>query len=76
MYEVAGTLRAQHLPPDLALATVSVLQHWADHTDQRTDLGSILRQLHVALSDPLSFSTPNPVQPADIEGWTEAPARH
>jgi 3-hydroxyisobutyrate dehydrogenase-like beta-hydroxyacid dehydrogenase len=46
MHEVADTLRAQHLPPDLALATASVLQHWADHTDQRTDLGSILQQLH------------------------------
>jgi hypothetical protein len=48
MHEVADTLRAQHLPPDLALATASVLVHWAGHTDQRNDLGSILRQLHIS----------------------------
>ncbi len=48
MHEVADALRAQHLPPDLALATAFVLQHWADHIDQRTDLDSILRQLHIS----------------------------
>ncbi len=48
MHEVATTLGAQHLPPDLALATADILQHWADTTiDQPTDLSSILRQLHL-----------------------------
>jgi 3-hydroxyisobutyrate dehydrogenase-like beta-hydroxyacid dehydrogenase len=47
MHEVATTLGAQHLPPDLALATAGILQHWADTTtDQPTDVSSILRQLH------------------------------
>jgi 3-hydroxyisobutyrate dehydrogenase-like beta-hydroxyacid dehydrogenase len=48
MHEVADTLSVQHLPPDLALATAAVLQHWADHTDQRTDPGSTLQQLHTS----------------------------
>jgi 3-hydroxyisobutyrate dehydrogenase-like beta-hydroxyacid dehydrogenase len=48
MHEVADTLRAQHLPPDLALATAAVLAHWADHVNQGTDLGGVLRQLHVS----------------------------
>jgi 3-hydroxyisobutyrate dehydrogenase-like beta-hydroxyacid dehydrogenase len=48
MHEVVDTLRAQHLPPDLALAAAAVLAHWADHTDQRTDLNSILQQLHIS----------------------------
>ncbi len=47
MHEVADTLGAQHLPRDLALATASILQLWVSGTDQRTDLGSILQQLHV-----------------------------
>lgn len=48
MREVASTLDAQRLPPDLALATADVLQHWAaTATDQPTDLDSILRQLHL-----------------------------
>lgn len=49
MHEVADTLRAQHLPPDLALATADILQHWADTTttDQLPDLASILRHLHL-----------------------------
>ncbi|MGH3899341.1 MAG: DUF1932 domain-containing protein [Pseudonocardiaceae bacterium] len=48
MHEVATTLHAQHLPADLALATADILQHWADiTTDQPTDLGTILRQLHL-----------------------------
>ncbi|MGH3694760.1 MAG: DUF1932 domain-containing protein [Pseudonocardiaceae bacterium] len=47
MHEVADTLRAQHLPPDLALATAEILRRWADTTtDQPPDLASILRQLH------------------------------
>ncbi|MDQ3764017.1 MAG: DUF1932 domain-containing protein [Actinomycetota bacterium] len=49
MHEVANTLGAQHLPPDLALATADILQHWADTTtDQPADPTSILRQLHVS----------------------------
>jgi 3-hydroxyisobutyrate dehydrogenase-like beta-hydroxyacid dehydrogenase len=47
MHEVAGTLDAAHLPPDLALATAAVLHHWADNTKGLTDLGSIVRQLHL-----------------------------
>lgn len=49
MHEVADTLRAQYLPPDLALATAEIMRHWADTTtaDQPPDLASILRQLHV-----------------------------
>jgi 3-hydroxyisobutyrate dehydrogenase-like beta-hydroxyacid dehydrogenase len=48
MREVASTLDAQRLPPDLALATADVLQRWAaTATDQPDDLGSILRQLHL-----------------------------
>ena len=48
MREVASTLDAQRLPPDLALATADVLQHWATTaTDQLADLSSILRQLHL-----------------------------
>ena len=47
MHEVADTLRAQHLPPDLALATAEILRRWADTTtEQPTDLTDILRQLH------------------------------
>lgn len=48
MHEVADSLRAQHLPPDLALATAEILRHWADTTtaDEPPDLASILRQLH------------------------------
>jgi len=47
MHEVATTLSAQHLPPDLALATASILAHWADTiTDQPADVSTILRQLH------------------------------
>ncbi len=47
MHEVADTLRAQHLPPDLALATAEILRRWAAATtDQPPDLASILRQLH------------------------------
>jgi hypothetical protein len=46
MLEVAETLGAQHLPPDLALATASVLERWATYADQQTDVGSILQQLH------------------------------
>lgn len=45
MHEVADTLNDQHLPTDLALATV--LQRWADTaTGQPTDPATILRQLH------------------------------
>lgn len=48
MREVASTLDAQRLPPDLALATADVLQRWAaTATDQPADLGSLLRQLHL-----------------------------
>ncbi|MGH3768623.1 MAG: DUF1932 domain-containing protein [Pseudonocardiaceae bacterium] len=47
MHEVADTLRAQHLPPDLALASAAILQHWADCPDQQTDLDNVLRQLHM-----------------------------
>lgn len=48
MHEVANTLGARQLPPDLALATAGILQHWADTTtDQPADLASILRQLHL-----------------------------
>ncbi len=48
MHEVATTLDAQHLPPDLALATAHILQHWANTTtNQPTDPGTILRQLHL-----------------------------
>ncbi|MGH3836370.1 MAG: DUF1932 domain-containing protein [Pseudonocardiaceae bacterium] len=48
MHEVADALGARQLPPDLALATADILQHWADTTtDQPTDLGTILRQLHL-----------------------------
>lgn len=47
MHEVADTLRAQHLPVDLALAIAEILQRWADSTtDQPTDVASILRNLH------------------------------
>lgn len=47
MHEVADTLSAQHLPTDLALATATILQHWADTvTGQSTDPATILRQLH------------------------------
>lgn len=47
MHEVADTLSAQNLPPDLALATADVLAHWADAmTDQPTDPVSILQRLH------------------------------
>lgn len=34
MHEVADTLRAQHLPPDLALAAAAVLQCWNDNTPE------------------------------------------
>jgi hypothetical protein len=38
---------AHHLPPDLALATASILERCAaGHTDQQTDLDSILQRLH------------------------------
>ncbi|MGH3961791.1 MAG: DUF1932 domain-containing protein [Pseudonocardiaceae bacterium] len=48
MHEVANALGAEHLPPDLALATADILQRWADTTTgQPTDLGTILRQLHL-----------------------------
>lgn len=48
MHEVADTLRAQHLTPDLALATAEIMQHWADSTaGEPADVASILRQLHV-----------------------------
>ena len=50
MHEVAETLRAQHLPPDLALATAALLHHWAGNTHNTTELtnpASILRYLHV-----------------------------
>lgn len=44
--EVADTLRAQHLPPDLALATADILQHWADATtDPAPDPATVLQQL-------------------------------
>ena len=46
MHEVANTLDAQRLPPNLAFATAGVLQHWAA-TDEPADLNSILRQLHL-----------------------------
>lgn len=46
MLEVAGSLQAQHLPPDLALATASILEQWARYGDQQADLDSILQQLH------------------------------
>ncbi|MGH4022786.1 MAG: DUF1932 domain-containing protein [Pseudonocardiaceae bacterium] len=46
MHEVADTLSNQHLPADLALATASILQRWADTaTGQPIDLATILRQL-------------------------------
>jgi hypothetical protein len=46
--EVADTLSAQHLPPDLALATANVLQRWADATtNQAPDPATVLPQLHV-----------------------------
>lgn len=46
LIEVADTLQAQQLPPELALATASVLQRWADHADQPAEVNSILQQLH------------------------------
>jgi len=47
MHEVADTLSDQHLPTDLALATATVLQYWADTaTGQPTDPATVLRQLH------------------------------
>lgn len=48
MHEVADTLSEQHLPSDLALATATILQHWADDITGGgpTDPASILRQLH------------------------------
>lgn len=47
MREVADTLTARHLPPDLALATAEVLQHWAEAaTDQTTDPATTLQHLH------------------------------
>lgn len=47
MHEVADTLNDQHLPTDLATATATVLQRWADaSTGQPTDPATILRQLH------------------------------
>jgi 3-hydroxyisobutyrate dehydrogenase-like beta-hydroxyacid dehydrogenase len=47
LHEVADTLSNQHLPTDLALATATVLQRWADTaTGQSTDPATILRQLH------------------------------
>jgi 3-hydroxyisobutyrate dehydrogenase-like beta-hydroxyacid dehydrogenase len=48
MREVASTLDAQRLPPNLALATADVLQHWAaTATDEPADVNSIVRQLHL-----------------------------
>lgn len=46
MLEVASSLQAQHLPPDLALATASILEQWARYGDQQADLDSVLQQLH------------------------------
>lgn len=46
LIEVADTLEAQHLPPDLALATASVLKRWAGCADQPADVNSVLQQLH------------------------------
>ena len=48
MTALAGSSRhgAHHLPPDLALATASILERWATgYTDQQTDLDSILQRL-------------------------------
>jgi hypothetical protein len=47
MREVASTLDAQRLPPDLALATADVLQRWATTAEAPADLDSIVRQLHL-----------------------------
>jgi 3-hydroxyisobutyrate dehydrogenase-like beta-hydroxyacid dehydrogenase len=48
MREVASTLDAQRLPPDLALATADVLQRWAaTATNQPIDPNSIVRQPHL-----------------------------
>jgi len=47
MHEVSDTLRAQHLPPDLALAAAAVLQRWNDNTPEPTHkTATVLRQLH------------------------------
>ncbi|MGH3904356.1 MAG: DUF1932 domain-containing protein [Pseudonocardiaceae bacterium] len=47
MREVADTLSAQHLPPDLALATSAIFQHWANTTTgQPADPATVLQQLH------------------------------
>ncbi len=46
MLEVADTLSAQDLPPDLALATASVLERWAGYPDQHNDVSTALQQLH------------------------------
>ncbi len=47
MHEVADALSDQDLPTDLALATATVLQRWADTaTGQPTDPATVLQQLH------------------------------
>lgn len=47
MHEVTDTLREQHLPADLALATAEILQRWADATiDEATDPATVLLHLH------------------------------
>ncbi|HEU0088328.1 MAG TPA: DUF1932 domain-containing protein [Pseudonocardiaceae bacterium] len=53
MHEVAETLAAEHLPPDLALATADVRQHWADATpDEPTAPAPVLRRLHLPPQGP------------------------
>lgn len=47
MHEVADTLRAQHLPPELALAAAIVLQRWNDNIPEPThEPANALRRLH------------------------------
>lgn len=46
MNEVADTLTAAGLPPDLALGAATVLQRWEDDKDTNQPLHDVLRHLH------------------------------
>lgn len=48
MEEAADTLRAAHLPADLATAAAAVLARWSNAKDEKLPLPTVLNQLRVA----------------------------